>query len=352
MTFRQRVERFWEWFSDNEPRLSALSRQPGKEAFDEFFEQGTQLLANDVPFALLGRKSLAFSAEGCAHRFFLNPYIVSRMPAELRKSWAITAFLPGGRETSFALPEGSISMEEIQIALFYNPAQKDFNIRFYSPQLSGFPKATAETSFYQMLEVAVGDVLSYRYVNTIEMAGGKEVGMFPFSILQEQMVQTLLDEGEWPVENEDMRYVSYQLPPQPSEELRLDVVIGVSGYMDLINDYYDEETFELDALEQYGAKAAFLAFAYTGKENRRSLLNIRYDLQKRLQDEVLGTVGSGDEIGVVLGGAMGTGCVYLDILLFDEEQFLLNARTLLDQYNRKFYYSEFCQGSKLVKLFG
>ncbi len=78
------------------------------------------------------------------------------------------------------------------------------------------------------------------------------------------------------------------------------------------------------------------------------MLDFRYELEDRLAAELLEPEG----LGLLLGGAIGTGTCYIDLLLFDESAFMEKIVPFLKDYPQyHFYLSDFRQGSDLCRLY-
>ena len=105
----------------------------------------------------------------------------------------------------------------------------------------------------------------------------------------------------------------------------------------------------VDGFARHGAAAVYLVWEYDSGQ-RKQALDIRYEIEEHLQREVLGERGSGNELGIVLGGAMGTGRVYIDLLIYDGPMFWKKASELLEQYESAFYFSEFRRNCCLEQL--
>ena len=86
-------------------------------------------------------------------------------------------------------------------------------------------------------------------------------------------------------------------------------------------------------------------------EIKKEILNERYEIQERLEREVLGSKYSGNEIGIVLGGAMGIYNIYIDLIVYDENEFIKRAKILLAEYDRIFYISKFRKYSDVKNIF-
>lgn len=62
-------------------------------------------------------------------------------------------------------------------------------------------------------------------------------------------------------------------------------------------------------------------------------------------------VYDGNELGLVLGGASGVNNNYIDVLIFDENEFFEKCKSWGKENNIKMHYSDFKQESSLVELF-
>ena len=114
-------------------------------------------------------------------------------------------------------------------------------------------------------------------------------------------------------------------------------------------------------MEEFGAKATFLWFQYGEEDDRSEILNLRYEMEESLDKEVFGaceredgempeSIYEGNETGRVLGGAMGAERVYLDVLIFDEEQFDHKIKDWAGKYPYTIYKSEFKQGAESERV--
>lgn len=83
MPFAYRVERFWNWFVENEKKLSEMIQPKTSEDANEltaFINEGTSLISDNLYYNLSVDNEFSFSVEGWPDLFILYPYIISRMP--------------------------------------------------------------------------------------------------------------------------------------------------------------------------------------------------------------------------------------------------------------------------------
>lgn len=151
------------------------------------------------------------------------------------------------------------------------------------------------------------------------------------------------------LENPKDVFVSYQLDPEKNDELRYDVAIGSTNFSNLVSQYYENNTTLFDKINHYGAQAVFLAFPYNNisAEHQKTILDFRYALEDRIEKEILDT----DGLGLLLGGAIGTCCCYMDFLLYDVKGFIEKVLPVLREYPQySFYLSDFRQHCQLIRL--
>lgn len=356
-TFRQRTDEFWEWFTQNEAILSEMSEQRATYGFEEmarFVSQGTDLICEDLNVSLGEGYTLTFAVEDKIWLFYLLPWVIARMPEQWRSKWQ---FFTGVPETNcetflFDMGEKKISFDEVYVKMHYFEEDNYFDLHFYEKQLCSLGEEEASDAFYTMLGIAIGEGKLRAYINEVKMVHEPEENMFPLPQLIRRMEAAFSYMGKNSSLKGDECYSGYKLQPSPNKILRGDVVAGTTCFFELVDEYYTLVTRTADAINKCNAWAVFLTYPYLPGENAASMLNICYGIQERLQKEVLGEKGSGQENGIVLGNAMGERYAYVDLLLYDVPDFLAKVEEVLKDYPYAFYLSEFYQNGDIVPLSG
>lgn len=356
LPFRKRVDDFWQWFTANEVELARMVEARGKNTVDTdrivgFVSAGTDLLSEDVHFNLGGDHEFTFSVEGNADLFYLYPYLISRMPEQFRDKWRFFPFNQGmDNSFSFCMYGVQVDMAEVRLAVTYQEDSNDFNISFYEENLCSLTEPQSYNAYYIMMEIMLGEGLSYQYIADVKRADAAVDGMITLPELRKHITGTLKAHGKEVYDNPQQVYSSYHFEPEDNEELRYDVVVGSTCFMPLISEYYQESTDLFDHLNQFGAQAAFLAFPFDAEneQERKALLDFRYQLEDRMESELLKPEG----LGLLLGGSIGQGTCYIDLLLFDELAFIEKIIPFLEEYSQyRFYLSDFRQHCGLTRLF-
>ena len=347
----QRVGEFWDWFVANEGKLSSMIHPKSQEEADDFMEfisEGTSLISENLHFNIGGDHEFTFSVEGWPDLFIIYPYIISRMPESLKGKWKFFPFNQG-KEHSFAfrMDDVEIDMGKIMVNVSYNETGEDFNIRYYDKNLCSLPKEKSDGVLHIILELVLGEGVSFKYINAIERVSGIEEDMIALSGLREHIEKAIKFHGHEFYENPKDIYTGYHMTPEENDELRFDVIVGSTCLYSIVADYYSDSTDIFDHANNFGAQALFLVFQNDNGNDRHQILNFRHDLEDRITEEIL----EPGNLGVITGGATGTEYSYIDLFVYNQQAFVSTLRPLLDEYPEySFYLSEFRRQGQLYKL--
>lgn len=355
-SFTARVDEFWQWFSENEEKLADIvtnTNNYDRDDIVEFIAEGTNLLAEDVHFNIGGEFEFTFAVDDDNYLFYLYPYIIARMPLRFRDKWHFSPYLSGakGKGFTFEMHGARINLDEVKVFADYDADSGKFTLYFYDDTLCSLEDAEAHNIFHLLVELSIGEALANVYVAEVERLESPRQDMYSLTDLDDKIRETITASGEDLINDPSELYVAYEFDPIDSEIPRHDIITGVTHYLDLINDYYFDTYTNADGLEKYGAKPVFLFFP-TYMEADYGLVDLRYDLEELIENKIIGTKGSGEELGLLLGGATGIIYSYIDLLLYDEAKFLAKFKEILVLYPYTFYFAEFRQQGKLVKLTG
>lgn len=345
----RRVKEFWNWFVENEEKLSGMMNPKSMEeadAFMEFISKGTNLISEDMHFNIGGDHEFTFSVEEWPDLFIIYPYIISCMPECLKGKWKFFPFNPG-KVGSFAyrVHDTDVDMGKIMVKASYDEKRENFNIRYYDKNLCALPEENSDGNFHVILELVLGEGVSFKYVNGIERASGIEEGMIALSGLRQHIEETVKSHGHEFFENPKDVYTGYQLTPKESDELRFDVIVGSTCLDSIVADYYHGSTEIFDHADGFGVQALYMVFQNgVGEDN---ILNFRHDLEDRITEEIL----EPGNLGVITGGATGTEYSYIDLFVYDLRAFVKKVIPLLDEYPEySFYISDFIRNGRIHQL--
>lgn len=354
MPFGKRVADFWQWFTENEEELSRMVEDRNEYSADDliaFVTNGTNLISEDAHFNLGGDYEFTFTVEGNTELFYLYPYLIERMPAQFKDKWHFFPFNQGTDQSfSFEMYGAKIDMANVAVEPVYNEENNNFSIRFYESALCQLPDGECYNAYYIMMEITLGEGLSYQYIGDVERADAPIIGMMPLTSLRGYITETLKEMGKEVFDNPKEVYSGYRLEPQENEELRFDVVAGTTCFTPLLANYYNGSTDLFDRLNSFGAQAAYIAFPYQNEKDgdMNAAFKFRCELEDTLEAELMKPEG----LGLMLGAATGEANCYIDLLLFDESAFMEKIIPFLKRYpDYHFFISDFRQHCDIYRLF-
>ena len=332
--FTERTEQFWNWFTANEEKLSqfAQNRDQGDsgQAAIEFISEGVSLLSENLHFNIGGDHEFTFAVNANDALFFLLPYVTANLPEPFRDKWTFHPCMQGtgGQNFGFAMYETQVDTDRVMVSATPAEGGQTADLLFYAKEWESLEENNCYNAFYILMELSIGEALANACIEEVKKADSPTDDMFPLTQLEQWLLDTLCENGEAP--DPANRYFAYSgKPDTENPQLRQDVFAGSTNYMTIINGYYGGKDNCYQTFAGFGAKPLFLYYYYDGEADRKTILNERYDLTDKLEAEVLGERGTGQEIGLMLGGAMGEYCAYIDLLLYDEQAFMEKARELL-----------------------
>lgn len=348
--FAKRVDDFWNWFLENETKMSDIFwpvSDTEVDKFTAFVHEGTSLISENLYFNLGGDHEFTFSVNGWPDLYLLYPYIISRMPESLKGKWKFFPFSQGAdRLFNFRMYGADINTEQIMVRPFYQEDRNCFTITYHENNLNALPKEKSENVMWVILEKLLGEGIASTYIKEIAPSRSAGKDMIPLHELKKRIEESVKAGGKDFLENPKDLNTGYSMTPRESEELRFDVIVGTTCLEAAVTEYYDDSTVIFDHANSFGAQAMFIVFENYCTDGH-TLLNFRHELEDRISAEILEPMN----LGQVTGGANGTKCGYIDLLIFDVQAFVDMVRPLLAQYpGLSFYISDFRQHAPLFPL--
>ncbi len=352
-SFCERVERFWNWFVQNEQRLAQLVESRSSVETDTIiltFSEGTNQICRGLHFHVGGEYEFTFAVSGRDYLFYLLPYIIARRPQSLQHDWKFYPYMQSAQGEDFTIRMNDISASagSVQVGMEYDAERNSFVLHFWSEALTQAEEQLAYTIFYLLMEHSIGEGASHIFIEDVQRAAGPQEGTFPLTELEGRMRQKIQEAGKEFYALPSERYTLYELNPEEGGEPRFDVLFGTTCFTGLVGDYYADDATNADGLLGCGARAVYLSFPIAGRDGQQ-VLDLRHQLQDRLESEVLGERGSGREAGILLGGAIGNERAYIDLLIYDEKTFEQKLRCLAG-CGEEFSLGEFKRHSPLRPL--
>ncbi len=322
----ERVQRFWQWFLNNEAILEKIAKSEAnldRNETIEFINEGTALISPNVYFNIGGDKEFTFCVEGCLYQFYLYPYIIEQAPAELKSRWQFFAQkeeLKGG-SFSFGMYGVQADIKSIKVRAIYNEDENNFDIEYYIPNAETLEEKELNHLFYTVLELVTGEGMSYNYISGIKSVELCDE-MIALSDLPSLIREKLAELEKECYTNPAKLYTVYRgnIDEEDEEEEfvpRSDIFTGNSSFMELNADYHRGEDYLYCGINSFGADAAFLCFFLPDELEPQQVLDLRYELEDKIS-ATLERQGS----GYVFGSAMSRDVIYIDLMLFNFRDFL------------------------------
>ena len=351
MPLTRRVKEFWNWFVENEEKLSGMMNPKSMEeadAFVEFINEGSNLISKDMHFNIGGDHEFTFSVEGWPDLFIIYPYIISCMPECLKGKWKFFPFNPGKVGSfDFKMHGVKVNLDKVMVKPSYDEKRGYFNIRYYDRNLCSLPLEKSHGAAHIILELTLGEGVSFKYINEIERVSGIEDGMISLSGLRQHIEETVKSHGHDFFENPRDVYSQYQFTPKEDGGLRSDVIICSTCMDSIVADYCNDSTEIFDHANGFGAQAVFIVFRNGNYDDSRSIVDFRHDLEDRITEEIL----EPDNLGFAIGGAAGTNYSYIDLIVYDFISFVDKVKSILKEYpDYSFYISDFIRNGHILQL--
>ena len=337
--FRERTEDWWETFAEMEAELRQMMDE------DKDHTRGAELVAqmegalnqafDEISFEMgfNGEKyELILTPEGDKVKLFELCYFQKHAPKEVLEHWNILVGRQPSQNIGLRTEDGwDISGEDVQIWL-EEQGENSFAISAYCEKLLPMLQE-AEGRVWWMLttltDQVLGEIPHMRYIDSFDVLEGPKAEP---SMLMSQLPDALKERGlELSTDPEAYlnSYLGYKMEPNkdPEADWRLDVMVGSTNCVPLINGYLNADNDFMDALHADGAVAGFFCYPLDALREEEGTNKI-FDFRDKLEEVF--TTGDGPEVLTLTGGATGLFCGYVDFIAWDIEAALQMAKEFFE----------------------
>ena len=337
--FRERTEDWWETFAEMEAELRQMMDEDkdhtrGAELVAQM-QETLNLVFDEISFEMgfNGEKyELILTPEGDKVKLFELVYFQKHASKEVLEHWNILVGRQPSQNIGLRTDDGwDISGEDVQIWL-EEQGENSFNISAYCEKLLPMLRE-AEGRVWWMLttltDQILGEIPHMRYIDSFDVL--EEPKAEP-SMLMSQLPDALKERGlELSTDPEAYleRYLGYEMKPNedPDADWRLDVMVGSTCCVPLINGYLDADNDFMDALHADGAAAGFFCYPLDTLREEEGSDKI-FDFRDKLEEVF--TTGDGPEVLTLTGGATGLFCGYVDFIAWDIQTALQMAKKFFE----------------------
>ncbi len=336
VSFRQRVEDFWQLFQEHEYELRYLmddETEPSQSR--QFMYRLLQNVFTNPIFHLKRREEhyeLIVSPDGSGSRLYQLAFWRMQAPEELAEHWEIILGIPPvdfPDQAALELENLTLLAANIQVWPVLL-ADGRMGIEAYGEDLVSLGASRAYTAFCALLEQSIGELClmsNVEYVNVLE-----QPAMEPCIMLTDlaDYIFDLQMNGQLPPQDDPLGlFTSYNMePPEHQVYLRDDIYFGntSAAALPILNSYYMGENELFDDAAKEGVIWGFLFFT-SGDIDAEQRVNVRGAIEDEL-NKVLAERG----LGECVGSASGYQYAYLDCICYDWAAFMDAAEEILEPY--------------------
>ena len=337
--FRERTENWWETFAEMEAELRQMMDE------DKDHTRGAELVAqmegalnqafDEISFEMgfNGEKhELILTPEGDKVKLFELVYFQKHAPKEVLERWNILVGRQPLQNIGLRTEDGwDISGEDVQIWL-EEQGENSFAISAYCEKLLPMLQEEEGRVWWMLTTLTdqvLGEIPHMRYIDSFDVL--EEPKAEP-SFLLSQLPDKLREQGlELSTDPEAYleSYLGYKMEPKqdPDADWRLDVMVGSTCCVPLINGYLNADNDFMDDLHADGAVAGFFCYPLDTLREEEGSEKI-FDFRDKLE-EVFTTDG-GSEVLTLIGGATGLYCGYVDFIAWDIREALNMAKEFFE----------------------
>ena len=333
--FRERTEDWWETFAEMEAELRQMMDD------DKDHTRGAELVAqmegalnqafDEISFEMgfNGEKyELILTPEGDKVKLFELAYFQKYAPKEVLEHWNILVGRQPLQNIGLRTEDGwDISGEDVQIWL-EEQGENSFAISAYCEKLLPMLREEEGRAWWMLTTLTdqvLGEISHMRYIDSFDVLEKPKAEQ---SFLLSQLPDMLKEKGvnlSTDPEAYLESYLGYKMEPKqdPDADWRLDVMVGSTNCVPLINGYLNADNDFMDDLHADGAVAGFFCYPLDTLREEEGTEKI-FDFRDKLEEVF--TTGDGPEILTLTGGATGLFCGYVDFIAWDIREALNMAK--------------------------
>ncbi len=337
--FRKRTENWWETFAEMEAELRQMMDEDkdhtrGAELVDQM-QETLNLAFDEISFEMGvgGEKyELILTPEGDKVKLFELVYFQKHVPKEVLEHWNILVGRQPSQDIGLRTEDGwDISGDDVQIWL-EEQGENSFAISAYCEKLLPMLREEEGRAWWMLTTLTdqvLGEIPHMRYIDRFDvLEKPKAEPSFLLSQLPDKLREKGLELSPDPEAYLDS-YLGYKMEPNedPDADWRLDVMVGSTNCVPLINGYLNADNDFMDELHADGVVAGFFCYPLDTLREEEGTQKI-FDFRGRLEEAL--TAGDSSEVLTLIGGATGLYCGYVDFIAWDIREALNMAKEFFE----------------------
>jgi hypothetical protein len=336
-SFRERVLKFWEAFTEEEKEVrEMMDNKVEGETLLKFVDNILSIAFNTVYFEMginnEGKYELILTPEGDKAKLLQLHYWLKMAPGHLWKKWNFYSSKPGVGKSNFGLTMFDISVDKDDVTIGYvlDSEREKLNIEVYAPKLMPVEENKRYSMFFILLDQFIGEINTMQYVGYIDFVEIPPVGNVVQIDEFKETIENTITEQQWlAVKDPAQVYTGYRLEPNESEgwKLREDAYIGATSCIPVINSFLNRDEEFLSYFEKDGLTYGFVFYENSTIEQEQMV-----PFRSAIEDKIT-SITSSQGIADTIGGATGFHFSYIDFIIYDKNMFLEIAKDVLTGYD-------------------
>lgn len=326
-TIKSKTKKFWQLFMKQQAELQAALSEAQKEKVNELVR-----ILNDELLSLAG---CFLEVEANGDDFYectflsgedksaqiICAYLKKFAPDCVLDHWIINdcqqPLSDKAFQTRFDVRDISYGVEDIKVCMHVLEAAKMVDLDVYCPAFEWQDEKEKEAITAILLEMMIGTLQMEAHINSFTCVEKQEEGneWFLLADLYEQLLE-LAESKKWPDYKDPTHiYRAYKLEKEDiNEQVHHDKLLITTCHADLFVEIMNEQRLILDSFNRLGGEYGTLVYEHEGVNE--NLAHHKKQLERELND-LLYSLG----IARCIGGALGTHYCYIDVAVFDRNDF-------------------------------
>ena len=337
--FRERTEDWWETFAEMEAELRQMMDEDkdhtrGAELVAQM-QETLNLVFDEISFEMgfNGEKyELILTPEGDKVKLFELIYFQKHASKEVLEHWNILVGRQPLQNIGLRTEDGwDISGDDVQIWL-EEQGENSFALSAYCEKLLPMLQEEEGRVWWMLTTLTdqvLGEISHMWYIDDFNVLEEPNAEQF---FLLSQLPDMLKEKGANLSTDPEAylnSYLGYKMEPNkdPEADWRLDVMVGSTNCVPLINGYLNADNDFMDDLHADGAVAGFFCYPLDTLREEEGSQKI-FDFRDKLEEVLTG--GDGSEVLTLTGGATGLYCGYVDFIAWDIQAALNMAKEFFE----------------------
>lgn len=345
MSIKKQVKRFWKIFETERKNLEKALLEHNHEEVSEikkilatYFEElcNCELDIEEED----GIFEITFLPEQDKNAQIICALLKQLAPDVVKTNWVIHSSLPPlsqkALNTVLRLNNQDYGADDFSVYYEIDTNNHCLDVEVYCDAFQAMePNKAMEIAVY-MIQLYIGEVALEAYINHIEVIDAKKSGNASLLSHFYEMLLDIIVEQKWS-EYKDATsiYRAYKLEEEKiMEDVRKDMKMIFTIHPLMIGETLEGESFIANQFFDLGGEYGYLYYEHANSEVNDAL--VRQKLEQKL-NELLYPIG----VARSIGGAIGTKYAYIDLAIFDKQDFLKVLPKINEKLSIKLSYAPF-----------